>query len=283
MVEPYFSYINKSNSKVKKQERSIEHEDIKLENVFYKYHNNDDYTLKGINLDIKFGSTIAIVGENGCGKSTLAKIVLGFLEPTSGRVLSNEKNIFLINLKNFLENKASLTQSYNIYNNITLKENITFENGLKNNKNIIDLMKKLNLSNKINYLCEKYGRQYGGIELSGGEKQKIALIRLFQKESDLIILDEPTSSIDALQENIIYDMIEKKSSKRTVIIISHRLNLTKLSDKIVMMKEGKIIEEGTHDELLSKNGEYSQLWLSQSNHYINWEVKNINSKCTIII
>lgn len=261
MVKPFFVFIDRAN---KKQEKTIlppnNNIAILMDNISYKYPNSDSFALKNISLSIKKGSFVSIVGENGSGKTTLSKIILGFLIPLSGEIknISNQNEFYKV---------SYIPQLYNCYC-ISLKDNILFERSVSRellNKSL-DHIGLSELSGEVDNVC---GIEFGGIELSGGQKQKIAILRSMFKNAELLVFDEPTSSIDPIQESIIYNSLLNFSKGKTTIMISHRLALTKKSDLIIVLKDGEIVELGDHKTLIKKGGEYARLWLSQSKLYLH--------------
>ncbi|ONI40530.1 hypothetical protein AN639_00100 [Candidatus Epulonipiscium fishelsonii] len=265
-VDNYISFIfedKKSDSKIYQDTRNI-----KLQDVSFKYPCSEKEVLKNINLSLTDNKTIAIVGENGSGKSTLAKILLGLYPPTRGQILVNDISMCDIDSRNY----SAVFQKFCKYQ-MTLKENICIADISKN----IDYDEVHNICNQIgitlssdklvNGLDTFIGREFDGIELSGGQWQRIAIARGIYREYDFIILDEPTSAIDPLEEFNLYNTFSKLCTEKTAIIITHRLGLAKIADAIIVMKEGNIVEMGTHSELISKDGEYKHLFDTQSKWY----------------
>lgn len=260
MVIPFFEFIERIGDK-KEEKVADKNNSIILNNVSFKYPSSKETILKNINLHIRKGELISIVGENGSGKTTLSNIIMGFLTPTEGTVA----NFVSKNGDSIFDNITLIPQEFNCYstsiiNNITFgKEILGFE--------ILDMLKAVGLTEIEDILYEDYGLEFGGAELSGGQKQKIAILRGLYKKCDLLICDEPTSSIDPIQESIINRKLLKVSQDYTTVIISHRLALTKYSDRIIVLNNGEIVEDGCHEELIARDGLYSELWNSQSMLY----------------
>jgi len=192
------------------------------------------------------------------------QMILGLLKPTEGEIYINHKDNDPID-QSYLHNKSYIPQSFHCYP-VSLIENITFE---KDNPetHLCDRMEKYGSERLIPYRHEKYGLAYGGLELSGGQKQRISIIRGANKKADVILFDEPTSAIDPMQEGKIYDNILELIKGKTAIMISHRLALARYSDRIIVLKQGEIIEKGTHHELLREKGEYYKMWSKQAKLY----------------
>lgn len=231
--------------------------DIVLKNVFFQYPNTTRFALKNINLEIRQGETVAIVGTNGSGKSTLSKVLCGIYLPTSGNVV-------------FENNISAVFQDFQKYK-LSLKENICIADTNKNvdNQCLYELLKKVEFNENAigNNLNINLSNEFGGIDLSGGQWQKIAIARGIFRESDLIILDEPTSAIDPIEESKMYKKFSEITKNRTAVLITHRLASAKNADRIFVLDNGILVEMGTHDELVGKKGLYSKLFMLQAHWY----------------
>lgn len=257
LVQPFFDFEHSISSRQDKHYplQNIRHKVIDCNKLSYCYPNANINTLNNISFTINEGDFVSIIGENGSGKSTLVKILLGILQPTSGNIICNG---------DILEYSSYLPQEFNCYH-ISLWDN--FSLGRQINKDfVLEKTKSLNLS--ILNFEEIIGTTFGGIDLSAGEKQRVAIIRSIVGDSKIIIFDEPTSNIDAIQESQIYKELLSLKGEKTVILISHRLALTPYSNKIIVLKNGGIVEQGTHQDLLKMNGEYYNLWNAQTSLYI---------------
>lgn len=233
---------------------------IDFENVFFAYEGNN-YILKDINFNIKPGETIAIVGHSGAGKSTIISLILGLYYPTSGKVLIDEKDITTINT-HLLRKQISLVTQENILFSGTIEENIKLSKHEATIEEIIEAAKIANAHNFITKLEKGYQTEIGdrGVKLSGGERQRIALARAILRKPKILILDEATSSLDAESEDLIKKAMETILGKQTTIIIAHKLSTIMKADKIIVIENGKIVEIGTHSELISQKGIYNRLF-----------------------
>lgn len=244
---------------------------IEFKNVFFKYPNSDDFVFKDFSLKIEAGKKIAIVGLNGSGKTTLIKLLTRLYEPTNGGIFLNGINIKSFNKKEYYKIFSILFQEVVIFPFSAL-ENVAASVNIDKDK-AIRSMRLSGIYDKISSLefgvntCLKKIVDVGGVELSGGENQKIALSRALYKNANIIILDEPTSSLDPRAEYNIYKNFNDLTESKTSIFISHRLASTKFCDKIVFLENGAILETGTHEELINLNGEYSKMFQIQSQYY----------------
>lgn len=263
-AKDYFSFINMSDDIIK--EKNKFKYTIKLDNVCFMYPNSNKSVLSNINLCIKRGEKIALVGVNGAGKTTLAKIILGLYNPSSGKITFDDK----VRPDNSLLDASAVFQNFCKYY-FTLRENVAFGN-IDEMNNDEELQRELeefdfDLSKAGFSLDTQFGRKFEGIELSGGEWQKIALARGFLKKSDFIILDEPNSGLDSITESKLFLRFIELLKNNTGIIITHRIGIASLADRIVLLENGRIIEEGSHAELMEKHGQYYTLFESQANMY----------------
>lgn len=254
--------------------------DIELKNVSYKYPDDDNYVLKNLSLKISKGERLAIVGVNGAGKTTIVKLLCGLILPTEGTVLLNSKPMHDYNLKDY-QSLFSVAFQDALIASISLAENIAMEPVEKIDYSKVDItIKKANLKEKIDSL-ENGTKTYisniftdDGIELSGGEKQKLILARALYKDAPILILDEPTAALDPIAESILYERYAEMSKGKTSVYISHRLASTRFCDKIIVLEDGKIIESGNHDELMRKNSKYAHMYEVQSHYYKEGEIRS---------
>ena len=242
--------------------------DIEINNVTFRYGNRKP-VLNNISFTIPKGKKVALVGESGSGKSTIAKLLLKYYEPENGEILLDGVDINEYDNESVRRTISYVPQtielfSKSIYDNIRIsKMNSTLEE-------VKQAAKEADAHEFIKKLPMQYHTylQEAGNGLSGGEKQRIALARAFLKNSNFYILDESTSNLDFATENIVFDMIYNKFKKKSMLIIAHRLATIKNCDLILVLDKGEIIEQGTHDELLAKNGRYSRLWNMQQGNFI---------------
>lgn len=247
---------------------------IIFENVTFRYPNSQKDVIKNLNLDIRSNEKIAIVGHNGAGKTTLTKLILRFYRTTKGNILVNSNELNEINIDSYYKNVSAMFQEYNTYGNLTAAENIAIGDlDLKPNKNRI---KKAAQKAQALGFIEEYPdnfdqlmseRYKGGTRPSTGQWQKIAIARFFYRNSPLVIFDEPTAAIDAEAEAKIFNRIYKFFKKKTVIIISHRFSTVRNADRIIVFEKGKIVEQGTHEELLKLKGKYFKSFNLQAKGY----------------
>lgn len=246
---------------------------IEFKHVSFQYPDNKRYILKDFNLTIKSGEKIAFVGENGVGKTTLIKLLLRFYDVTDGEITINGINIKHVNLDKWYVYIGALFQDFIKYQ-FTFKDNVYF--GDQKQTNNIELLKdaiaKSGANEFVKNLPDKYDQTVGkmfqdGIDLSGGQWQKLALARAFFKNAPILVLDEPTSAIDAKAEYEIFQHVQELQKDKTVIIISHRFSTVRNADRILVLDEGKIIEEGNHGVLMKKKGLYAELFNIQAQGY----------------
>lgn len=246
---------------------------IEFKDVSFKYPGTERNILNNFNLTIQSGEKVALVGENGAGKTTLIKLLLRFYDVTEGEILINGINIKDVNLEEWHKHIGALFQDFIKYQ-FTFKENVYFGDITKvqEEKLLKEAIEKSGADKFLNTLPEGYDQIVGkmfesGIELSGGQWQKLALARAFFRNSPILILDEPTSAIDAKSEYEIFENVQKLQKDKTVIIISHRFSTVRNADRILVLDEGRILEEGNHKYLLDKKGLYAELFNIQAKGY----------------
>ena len=232
---------------------------IEFENVTFKY--DDQPVIKDLDLCIEPGRKIALVGPSGCGKTTLGNLILRFYDVTSGRILIDGIDIRKYSKDSFRNNVAVVLQEPFLFSG-TIKENIAYAKKDATNEEIMAAAKMANVEEFVNMLPHGYKTVIGenGASLSGGQKQRIAIARAILKNPSILILDEATSALDTVSEYLVQHALDNLMEGRTTIIIAHRLSTIKNSDQIVVLKSGKIQEMGTHEELMQRNGTYSDLY-----------------------
>ena len=244
-------------------------QDIKFENVNYKYDDSNEYVLKNINLDVKAGEIVAFVGKSGSGKTTLVNLLARFFNTDEGTVKVNGVNIKNIPLKIYRNKFAIVPQETFLFGG-TIKENISFGKEVTDEE-IISAAKMANAYNFIQEdLPNKFETEVGerGALLSGGQKQRIAIARALIKNPEIMILDEATSALDSESEKLVQEALDSLMEGRTTFVIAHRLSTIVRADKIVVMENGEIKEMGTHSELIAMNGIYKNLYDIQFNENV---------------
>jgi len=234
--------------------------DIHFDNVSFSYANNKP-SLKNITLSIKQGETIALVGSTGSGKTTLVNLLTRFYNPTGGKISIANEDISSFDLESFRSNFSFVDQNVRLFND-TISGNIAF--GQKDTMPMDSIVNAANISNSIEFiekLDDKFNSDIGedGVTLSGGQRQRLSIARAIAKDSPILILDEATSALDSATEKLVQSAINKVQRGRTTIIIAHRLSTIQNADRIIVLKEGQIIEQGSHKELIKASGEYANL------------------------
>ena len=239
---------------------------VTLRNVTFGY-DPDVPILKGLNLDIQPGEVVAFVGPSGAGKSTLVNLVPRFYDVTGGQILVDGRNIADVKVKS-LRNAIGMVLQDNILFTGTIKENILYGRPGASDEEIVEAAIAANANHFIEALPEGYETEIGerGTKLSGGQKQRLAITRAFLRDPRILILDEATSALDSESEKLIQNALNKLMIGRTTLIIAHRLSTIMHADKIVTMQEGRIVEVGSHSELLAKHGLYYHLYKAQFEH-----------------
>ena len=245
--------------------------DIEIKNLTYTYEGSDKNVFSNFSLHIRPKEKLALVGLNGAGKTTLIKLICGLYKPTKGEILINGINLNDFKIEDYYKKISLVAQEIEPLA-FTIKDNIVL--GSKyNEKKLQSVIKESGLDNVVDRLKNKENTyltqnfSLDGVELSGGESQKLLLARALYKDSYFIALDEPTSALDPLAESELYLKYEELIKNRTSIYVSHRLSSTKFCDRIVYIENGEIVEEGTHEELMKKKGEYYKLFSLQAKYY----------------
>lgn len=245
--------------------------DISMRNVSFSYPTAEKEALHDVSFTIRKGERVVIVGENGSGKTTLSKLIAGVYEPASGEVRYDGEDIKNFEKDSFYRRISVISQNFVKYQ-LSMRENIGMStpNQVHNDERLMQSARAANVEpiiRRIGGLDTQLGREFDGVELSGGEWQKVAIARGLNKDADLIILDEPTSALDPLVE---YDILKKfidLTEGKTSVIISHRVGLCKFADRIIVMANGCVVGNGTHTELLKTNAEYARIWNEQAKWY----------------
>lgn len=237
--------------------------DIVFRNVDFRYGTRDK-VLEGINIDIKKGERIAFVGESGSGKTTLSKLLMRFYEPEQGEILINDNNIKDIGMESLRARIAYVSQDVFLFSG-TIKENLCLGNLEIDFGEMIEAAKRSSSHEFINQLPLRYDTQLeeNGTNLSGGQRQRLSIARALLKKPDILIMDEATSNLDSMTEKAVEKMVEEMDEEVTTIVIAHRLSTIMRCDRIYVMAKGKIVEQGTHQELIQQKGRYFDMWKEQ--------------------
>lgn len=252
---------------------------IEFKNVSFKYPNTEQYILKNFNFTIEKGTKLAIVGVNGAGKSTIVKLITGLFEPTEGEILINGMKIIELNKIQYYKQFSVVFQDVNIYS-FSVRENVSMKNASDTDDGlVIECLESVGLWDKIKELPHGLDTNMlkiideEGIELSGGQNQKLAIARALYQGGKCVILDEPTAALDALAEAEIYRGFNHLVDNKTAIYISHRLASTKFCDKIALFSKDGLEEYGNHNELIEKKGLYYEMFVTQGKYYQKEEAK----------
>jgi len=246
---------------------------LELKNVSFAYNEKDGYILNNINMTINPLSKIAIVGYNGAGKTTLTKLIMRLYDPDEGEILLDGVNIKDYEIEDYRRKIGTIFQDYKIFS-ATVKENVLLdfaENG--EDQDVISALEMSGFMERLTTLPNNLETNLttefedDGVNLSGGEGQKLAVARVFYAGANLIILDEPSSALDPIAEYHLNCSMMNAAENKSVLFISHRLSTTRIADRIYMLEDGRIIEEGNHAELISNDGKYAEMWRVQAGQY----------------
>ena len=242
---------------------------IRMENVDFSYPGVERLQAEGVSFSLKEGEIIALAGENGAGKSTIVKLLLGLYVPKRGQVVYGGTDISKVEYETLFGSTSAVYEDYNRYK-VTLGENIALEGEMDREK-AEEILKELGFS------LEKYpdgfdtmlGKEFGGLDLSGGEWQKLAMARGYYRQGDIIVLDEPTAALDARSEYAVYENFRRICRGRTGVIVTHRLGAARLADRVLYVENGHIAEQGTHEELMALGGKYAHMFQVQKEMYMS--------------
>ena len=251
--------------------------ELLLEHVSFRYNEEAEETLKDITLKVHPGEKIAIVGYNGAGKTTLIKLLMRLYDPTSGKIVYHGRDIREYSPCEYHKRFGVVFQDYQMYG-ATLSENVTMEWMTKEETesrsgSITEALEKAGFGGRLKTLSRGLDTPVttefdkDGINFSGGESQKIAISRAFYKDADILIMDESSSALDPIAEYELNKAMESAAQGKTVFYISHRLSTTRDADRIILLENGRIAEEGTHESLLARNGKYAEMWNVQAGRY----------------
>lgn len=246
--------------------------ELKLEHVSFRYPGAEEDTIHDLDLTVRPGEKLAIVGLNGAGKTTLVKLLCGLFDPTEGRVLLNGVDVRDFNRREYYGLFSAVFQEFSILD-VTVAENIAQTNENIDTQKLWDCIEKAGLTQTIQKLPKGLDTHVGrevyldGVLFSGGQTQRLMLARALYKDGAILLLDEPTAALDPLAENDIYQKYKDMTAGKTSLFISHRLASTRFCDRIIFIADGRITEEGTHDQLLARGGAYARLFEIQSRYY----------------
>ena len=274
LVNYYFEIVNTENKMIygNKTLDLSNGFNIEFKNVSFKYPGTDNYALQNVNLSIKNGEHLAVVGRNGSGKTTFIKLMCRLYDVTDGEVLINGVNIKEYTKESIINLYSVVFQDFKIFS-VSLKDNICAGSTLDNNK-LYSCLESANIADRTRKMPEKENTYLykdldkSGVEISGGEAQKLALARALYKDAPVVVLDEPTAALDPIAENEIYSRFNSFVENKTAIYISHRLSSCVFCDKVAVFDKSRLVENGTHKELLSADGKYFELWNAQAKYYV---------------
>ncbi len=271
-VQNYFDFLSFEIPEEAKDAVEEPIEQLVLEKASYQYPEQQKNALEDVSIALGKGEIVALVGENGSGKSTLAKIMLGLYQPAKGELLVNGRHFSQWSRVRFYQGTSTVYQDYMRYE-LTFRDNILFgdlerasEEGVMAAANRARIGQVILDSDQG--LDTLLGREFGGLELSGGQWQRLAIARAFYKTgSEFVVVDEPTASIDPIAENETFHDIAEYMRGRTGLLITHRLGIAQIADRIIVLENGKVVESGTHQELMEKQGSYYELFMLQAKWY----------------
>lgn len=270
----YYEYLNLPNHKHTGEKKADELKkgdlEITFDHVSFQYPGGEKESLQDINLRFKYGEKIALVGPNGAGKTTLILLLCRLYEPTKGRILLNGVDIREYDYQEYLDLFGVVFQDFKLFA-MTVAENVA-ANQDYDKKAVEDALEKAGMISRVHQMekgidTQLYNVGLKGVEVSGGEAQKIAIARALYKSAPFIVLDEPTSALDPVAEYEIYSGFDKLINERMAIYISHRMSSCRFCERIVVLKDGQVAEEGNHNALLSRNGIYAAMWNAQAQNY----------------
>jgi ATP-binding cassette subfamily B protein len=239
--------------------------DIAFNNVSYTYPNSGIEALQNVSFNIKEGETFAIIGKTGSGKSTIVNMLMRQFDPISGQISINKHDLKTINLDDYRNQSGVVPQEVFLFSE-TIAENIRFgKNDALNHEEIVEAARKAHVLNNIEAFPDKFETILGerGVNLSGGQKQRISIARALIRHPKLLVLDDCLSAVDTETEEIILSNLKADADKRTTVIVSHRISSIRNASKIIVLDHGKVIEQGTHDELMALNRSYSEMYFKQ--------------------
>ena len=244
--------------------------EIEFRDVSFRYPNTETFVLRHVNQKIKIGTKTAVVGKNGAGKTTFIKLLCRLYEPTEGQILLNGVDIRYYDYKDYARLFSVVFQDFNLFS-FSIAENVAGGKDFDNGK-VRNCLERSGFGERLakmpDGICTNiYQQEDNGVEISGGEAQKIAIARALYKDAPLVILDEPTSALDPVSEYEIYQHFDSMVQDKTSIYISHRMSSCRFCDNILVFDQGEIVEQGSHEKLMEAGGLYSELWKAQAQYY----------------
>ena len=256
----------------RKGSQTVEGKRVTFEDVSFLYPQSQKESIKHLSLELKPNETVAVVGENGAGKSTFAKLLLGLYIPTQGTVRIDGVDTRELDPQAGYRNLSAVFQNYQRYK-MSIRENVSISETEKEDDEeriqqaLVQADWHIDEGRMTEGLDTMLAKEFGGTDLSGGQWQRLAIARGLYRSHQLIVLDEPTASIDPLEESAIYQKFAEISRGKTAVIITHRLGSARIADRILVLDHGELVESGTHTELLAAKGQYSRLYEAQAKWY----------------
>ena len=271
-IKKYLEFVDLDTEEGEKGTCNIQNPiQIEFRHVNFSYPDSSELILKDVNIVLNAGDIVAVVGRNGAGKTTFIKLLCGLYRPVSGTIYVNGTDLQTINKEEYYKLLAAVFQDYKLYA-FLLGQNIAADQEF-DEEEIMRVCDETGISNIVNNLEDGlntylYNHMEKGIELSGGQMQKVAIARAFHKKGKINVFDEPSSALDSKTENEVYEKIMSHSKKdQLTLFVSHRMSSCQLSNRIVVFKDGQIIQQGRHDQLVNEEGEYKDLWTAQAQYY----------------